>query len=365
MFATAEAFQQIIVRLSVLRYVITSNTRRGKDDVATDAEDFFAGFFNILMGWKLQNANSTRRNCPAIDLEDSRARIAIQITAQNSLKKIRDTVDSFYKHDMRRSYDSLIILILSNRLQAVEEFNELKRDLKNFNVWDLDDVFALVEQNVKWSDVSDDGEPLIAQLDEYTRIQLPSIIRALSHDTQKDVRQRTSGLLRRLEVTSGRGPLNARFFLGSVAPWINEHDAHSSLKEISDFHLQLQNESSLTSRSILAHAIRFSIPGTLFKARFPDYSESYIDEKTLIYDPESVANGLTFHDKMQYRNYVKGMQFCGWGDPLDNSRFFSLGYPLRALDTNFFFLLKSFVRNDHDKLRSILVDLDFRLLDER
>jgi hypothetical protein len=96
MFATAEAFQDIVVRLSVLRYVITSNTRRGKHDIAIDAEDFFAGFCNLLLEWNLVNLNRTEYpNYPAIDLGDQARRIAIQVTAENTVDKIKSTINPF------------------------------------------------------------------------------------------------------------------------------------------------------------------------------------------------------------------------------------------------------------------------------
>jgi len=93
MFATAEAFQDIVVRLSVLRYVITSDTKRSKNDTATDAENFCAGLLNLLCGWELVNLNVTEYpNYPAIDLGDKKHMIAIQVTTENKVEKIKDTI---------------------------------------------------------------------------------------------------------------------------------------------------------------------------------------------------------------------------------------------------------------------------------
>lgn len=43
--------------------------------------------------------------------------------------------------------------------------------------------------------------------------------------------------------------------------------------------------------------------------------------------------------------------------------FLAIGLYMGSLDANFFYLLRRFLGNDIDKLRAVLVDLDFRLLD--
>nr|WP_315594115.1 SMEK domain-containing protein [uncultured Cupriavidus sp.] len=361
MFATAEAFQEIIVRLSVLRYVITSNTRRGKYDIATDAEDFFAGFLNRLQGWELVNLNVTEyKNYPAIDLGDKNRRIAIQVTAENTIDKIRATIESFYSHDLRDKYDFLIILILSRKLQHNSDIQILKRSLHSLTVWDLDDLLAIVERNLRLDEIDDRQRNLIESLEDFTRRQLPSIVRALSYDDTR----KADGLLRNLEVIIGHPPSSAKTFLNSFLNGQNCDEYPLALVEITNLYSQLKDRSYIGNRQILAHAIQYSITSDEFKWRFPQYGGQYISDQMLIFYPENIAQSMSFHMGEQYRRQVHGLQVLGWSCPLEDwPNFLSVELYIRSLDSNFFFLLKQFLKNDVEKLRSVLVDLDFRHLD--
>lgn len=365
MFATAEAFQEIIVRLSVLRYVITSNTRRGKYDVATDAEDFFAGFFNRLLGWELENLNLVEhKNYPAIDLGDKRQKVAIQVTAENTIDKIKTTIESFYSHGLRAEYDRLIILILSRKLQHNTDVELLKRDLNRLDVWDLDDVLATVEYNLRVDDIADRQHNLIESLEDFTRRQLPPIVRALSYDNLNKDGKKVHGLLRDLEVVIGHPPVSAKRFLDWCFNGLNEDESSVALEEITQLYLQLKDRSYIGNRQILAHAIQYSITSDEFKWRFPEYQGQYISDQMLIFYPENVAQAMRFQLQKQYWKQVQGLQVLGWSVPLEDwPGFLSIGLFIRSLDSNLFFQLKQFLKNDIEKLRSVLVDLDFRHLD--
>ncbi|MDY7791691.1 hypothetical protein U0E10_27755 [Burkholderia ubonensis] len=84
----------------------------------------------------------------------------------------------------------------------------------------------------------------------------------------------------------------------------------------------------------------------------------------LIFYPETVAQSMGFQKRQQYWKQVQGLQFLGWSYPLEDwPNFLSVGLLIRSLDSNFFFLLKQFLKNDIENLRSVLVDLDFQHLD--
>lgn len=210
MFAAAEAFQEVVVRLSVLRYTVTANTRRGKNDIATDAENFFAGLFNRLYGWKLLNLNVIEgKNFPAIDLGDKTCRAAIQVTAENGFDKVRRTVDTFYDHGLQKEYDRLLILILSRKPDYVIDPAALTRGSLKIEAWDLDDLLVELERQVLLDEVYAQGDSLLRSVEEYTRRELPAVVRALSSDGGKDER----GLMARLELVVGHPPATAQRFL--------------------------------------------------------------------------------------------------------------------------------------------------------
>lgn len=358
MFATAEAFQDIVVRLSVLRYVVTANTKRGRHDIATDAENFFAGFFNRLLHWQLDNLNLTEyKNYPAIDLGDKKRRVAIQVTAENGVDKIKATLDAFYDHDLRTSYDRVIILILSRKLQYTTDFEVLKRDLHEFDIWDIDDVLALVEGQLLQDELHDRDFNLVEVLEEFTRRELPSIVRTLSSDPSG----KYPALLAGLEVVVGHPPASAQRFLDALYLSSAEERA-AGLDAIMQLYQQLKDRSYVGSRLILAHAIQYSINATEFKWRFSNYY-GHVSDDTLVFAPHLMALHMGSQKQQHFWKQVDGLRFLGWATPLDDTDFLVISSYARALDLNLFYQLRVFLANDIQKLHAVLVDLDFRHLD--
>lgn len=354
----AEAFQDIVVRLSVLRFVVTSNTRRGRHDIATDAEIFFAGFFNELFQWSLVNLNETEyRNYPAIDLADPKRKIAIQVTAENSAAKIKATIEAFYDHKLRASYDTLIVFTLSRKLEYTSDFEALKRDLREFDIWDIDDVLRFVEKKLIEDDLHDRDFNLIEALEEFTRRELPSIVRSLSADHQGQ----HHGLLSQLEVVIGHPPASAGRFLDAMYASDPEQRA-AGLEAITQLYMQLKDRSYIGSRKILTHAIQYSIGAEEFKWRFPNFN-THVSEDTLVFAPHLVGLHMSYKRRIEFWKQVEGLQFLGWASPLEDSDFLTVSAYTPALDLNLFYYLKVFLGNDIAKLHATLVDLDFRLLD--
>lgn len=82
-------------------------------DINIVAEDFFPGLLNLVYGYKLKNANYLEKNAPAIDLFDKINKIAVQVTSDNSSKKINHTIEEFNKNESYKIYNRLVILILT------------------------------------------------------------------------------------------------------------------------------------------------------------------------------------------------------------------------------------------------------------
>ena len=100
-------------------------------DINIIAEDFFAELLNLIYGYKLRNLNVVEKNAPAIDLGDEENRISIQVTSDNSSKKIKETIHEFIKNQSYFKYDRLVILILTkkkNYTTAFDTENKFKFD---------------------------------------------------------------------------------------------------------------------------------------------------------------------------------------------------------------------------------------------
>lgn len=85
--------EQVRKHLSVLAYCIENSNQRNLQDINIYSEGVACGLLNILWGTNLIDLNrEVSGNYPAIDLFDVENSIFLQVTSDDSLKKIRDTV---------------------------------------------------------------------------------------------------------------------------------------------------------------------------------------------------------------------------------------------------------------------------------
>ena len=111
-------------------------------DINIVAEDFFPGLLNLVYEYKLKNANYLEKNAPAIDLFDNINKIAVQVTSDNSSKKINHTIEEFNKNESYKIYNRLIILILTQKKKYTTEFNTDGKFVfdKMKDIWDVEDL---------------------------------------------------------------------------------------------------------------------------------------------------------------------------------------------------------------------------------
>ena len=89
-------------------------------DINKICEDVICGLMRELYGFEaLRNLNSEEKvNYPGIDLADDEARVAIQVTSDKSLKKVKDTLRKVIKHRFTKKYDRIIIYCLTRKQQS-------------------------------------------------------------------------------------------------------------------------------------------------------------------------------------------------------------------------------------------------------
>lgn len=57
------------------------------------AESFYAEFLNLLYGWNLINENAIEPNAKGVDLVDERNKVFVQVSSENTRKKIQESLD--------------------------------------------------------------------------------------------------------------------------------------------------------------------------------------------------------------------------------------------------------------------------------
>lgn len=127
MFKNSEMVDEIQTYLSILQYKVDLANNIGKTDINIGCEDFFCKLLNLLYGLSLTNLNKLHVNFPAIDLGDDSTRICFQVTSEDDISKIRETLDVFKKKELYKEYDIINILILGHKKK-----HTAKLDYKEF-----------------------------------------------------------------------------------------------------------------------------------------------------------------------------------------------------------------------------------------
>lgn len=107
------------------------------------AEYVICGLLRELCDYSnMRNLNTTQSNFPSIDLADDVARVAVQVTATNDIGKIKNTLESFTRHQLYEKYDHLIIYILTAKQGSYSQsaLNSASDGLLQFSgkddIWD-------------------------------------------------------------------------------------------------------------------------------------------------------------------------------------------------------------------------------------
>lgn len=86
-------------------------------DINSICENLYCGLFKELYGLSnLRNLNEEeKKNYPGVDLADDEKRVAIQVTSDKKLEKVKDTIKKIRTHKLHKKYDRFIIYCLTTK----------------------------------------------------------------------------------------------------------------------------------------------------------------------------------------------------------------------------------------------------------
>ncbi|MDD9996226.1 MAG: SMEK domain-containing protein [Rhodospirillaceae bacterium] len=118
-----ELLNQFREELAQLSHEVETSVAMSHLDVNRICEDVFCGIFKELFGFlNLRNLNHEEKQYyPGIDLADDEARVAIQITSDKSLKKIKDSITTTIQHGLHQDYDRIIFYILTRKQSSYSQ----------------------------------------------------------------------------------------------------------------------------------------------------------------------------------------------------------------------------------------------------
>jgi hypothetical protein len=132
----------IINMLTRLPKLVESSAKLNLTDVNNFAEDFYEQLLNLIYGYSLVNANEFDPNASAIDLRDSKNRLAVQVTSTRNIRKTKYTVEKFIEYERYKDFDRLVILNIVKKSKHNESYigtDIFKLDTTK-DIWDIDDL---------------------------------------------------------------------------------------------------------------------------------------------------------------------------------------------------------------------------------
>ncbi len=153
---TSTLFREIIIDLSILRYIVSSCVKEQRYDINHDCENFYCGLLNLLWKNNFVNTNTKQRNSAGIDLADDTARIAVQVTSNISSGKIQSTLDKVVDHGLRAKYDEIYILYIDSK----PKFDKKRKNAVEFKFKDDGTIYDDEKYLIDVQDLLHQIEPL-------------------------------------------------------------------------------------------------------------------------------------------------------------------------------------------------------------
>ena len=135
----------IISHFAVLKAEVGLRSKVNLQDINVHAEQFYKILLNDILELNLENINIVEQNAAVIDLADKKKRIAIQVTSNNSKRKIKETVEAFNNKELFKDYDELKILIIKDKTERddVLEYDDFSFNMKN-DVIDVNNITSII-----------------------------------------------------------------------------------------------------------------------------------------------------------------------------------------------------------------------------
>ena len=134
--------------LSAWHTKVYLNNKMGLYNLSTLSENIVRDLFNIIYEkekYNLENTNLFTPNADSIDLKDINNKVAIQVTTNNTLDKIKHTVELFVDKNHYLTYDKLFIVILDKRKGKRKNYQYKGYEFNIKNVLYLDDILKIIK----------------------------------------------------------------------------------------------------------------------------------------------------------------------------------------------------------------------------
>ena len=127
--------KEVLRLLTILAEYLETAGKLNLNDGSVISENICEKLMNMAYGYELENINIVKQNAAVIDLYDSKNRIAVQVTSNKKLDKVKGCLNAFIDKELYKDYDVLYIYILT-RKQNSYSIASVKKEGFNFNCKD-------------------------------------------------------------------------------------------------------------------------------------------------------------------------------------------------------------------------------------
>ena len=151
------------------------DNQRGLTDINKAAENFYRGLLNIILDAELINMNLMKMDFPAVDLAERNGGLCVQVTSSEGRDKINHTLREFFGHDLHKTYNRLIVVIIGTKPKYHKDPFPTKDGFvldRDSDIWDTAGLLQQIEGL--------DGDRL-KRVDEYLTRELGEIREPVLH----------------------------------------------------------------------------------------------------------------------------------------------------------------------------------------
>lgn len=114
-----ELLTKIRNQISLYQHNVESDNRAHRYNINDRAEAFTIPLFKIIFGWdELKDLNYIQANFPGIDLGDLKNKVAVQVTSETNISKVKDSLKLFIDNEHFLAFDRLVIFMLQGRQKS-------------------------------------------------------------------------------------------------------------------------------------------------------------------------------------------------------------------------------------------------------
>lgn len=136
MLPKQDIIDNIMKMLGCLEYYISISNTQGYTDINVACENLVLRMMNIVYDYNLENYNSKKNiaNAKGIDLLDEKRMLCVQVTSENTKRKLRKTIEKINETPSLRSY-RLKFFILKQKADNLQksQINTTEHDIFSFD----------------------------------------------------------------------------------------------------------------------------------------------------------------------------------------------------------------------------------------